>query len=80
MNIAGLAAESSIYIRPSLCAYYKQLQYNGRILKRNGQIQAVLTSDDGAVKIKKLDGQYVKLTHETDLIQAFPQFKNFSFN
>ena len=30
LNLSGLDADSTIYIRPSLCSYYKQLQYNGR--------------------------------------------------
>ena len=79
MNINGLTDESRIYINPSLCKYYKNLQYNCWILKRNGLIREVKTSDEGVIKIKTLNGEHVKVSHESDLVSRFEDFKNFSF-
>ena len=49
LDIAGLYANSKIFIRPSLCAYYKILQYNYRILKRYGLVKQVRTDDKMAL-------------------------------
>ena len=35
LDIPGLKDDSQIYIRPSLCPYYRTLQYNGRLLKKH---------------------------------------------
>lgn len=80
INIVGLTAESKIYLRPSLCPYYKNLAYNCRVLKRNNLIAGVHISDEGTVKIKNFDNEFIKITHERDLISRFPSFVHFSFN
>ena len=79
LDIDGLDKDSKIYIRPSLCPYYKNLQFNCRILRRNNQIKQVRTEDDGTIKIKMFDDTYEKITHEKDLVKLFPQFGDFIF-
>ena len=80
MNINGLTEDSKIYINPSLSKYFKNLQYNCRVLKRHGLIKGVKTSDDGVIKIKTLNDEFIKISHESDLINRFDQFANFSFS
>ena len=79
LEINGLDSNSQIYLRPSLCPYYKRLQYNCWLLRRNQQIKQVRTEDDGVIKIKTLDNVFVKISHEMDLRKKFPQFHHFSF-
>ena len=80
INVAGLTGESRIYIRPSLCPYYNKLAYNCRVLKRNGMIERVHTANDGKLSVKCLDGSFLKVTHETDLLDKFPRFERFNFD
>ena len=79
LDINGLEKDSKIFIRPSMCPYFKSLAYNRRILKRNNLIARVITEDDGSLKIKTLQDSYLKITHEKDLLDKFPQFSLFSF-
>ena len=79
LDIDGLNNDSKIYIRPSLCPYYKNLQFNCRILRRNNLIKQVRTEDDGTIKVKMFDDTYEKITHEKDLVKLFPQFGDFIF-
>ena len=80
LDIPGLTNESMIFLRPNLCPYFNKLAFNCRVLRRHELISKVVTSDEGVVKIKTLDNKFIKLTHETDLILAFPNFKHFNFN
>ena len=64
LDIAGLYANSKIFIRPSLCAYYKTSQYNCRILKRHGLVKQVRTEDDGSIKIKTLQDEFKNKKHK----------------
>ena len=77
IEISGITGDSKIFIRPSLCPYYKHLQYNCRILKRHDLIKFVATGDDGIIKIKTHDDRYVKITHESDLFERFKLFTHF---
>ena len=43
LQLNGLQNNIRIFIRPSLCPYYKQLVYNCRMLKRNDLISQVWT-------------------------------------
>ena len=79
MDIAGLTADSKIYIRPSLCSYYRCLAFNCRALKRNKLLTRVYVSDDGKISIRLLDGSIVKVSHESTLLKYFPNFQNFNF-
>ena len=79
LDLAGINNESAIYIRPSLCPYYKNLAYNCRQLRKFKQVQNTIVSDDGSVKIKTFDNMYIKITHEKDLTSRFPDFENFNF-
>ena len=80
VGIAGLHEESRIFIRPSLCSYYRNLAYNCRVLKRCNLIEKSNVSNDGKLSIKTLDGSYVKINHESDLKSRFPRFERFNFN
>ena len=80
MNINGLTEDSRIYINPSISKYFKNLQYNCRVLKRHGMIKSVKTGDDGVIKIKTLNDEFIKVSHESDLLKRFNQFQNFSFS
>lgn len=79
MEIPGLTEESEIYIRPSLCSYYRCLAFNCRVLKRQKLLSRVYISDDGRISIKLLDGSTVKVSHESTLLKYFPNFQNFNF-
>ena len=74
LQIDGLREDSAIYIRPSLSPYYKKLAYNCRLLKRNKFIESTFTNDDGSIKIKTLQGRYVKIYHQQDLSSRFQDF------
>ena len=58
LDIVGLDMNSKIFIRPSLCPYYKTLQFNCRNLKRHGPIKFVRTDNDGYIKIKTLKEEF----------------------
>ena len=77
LDLDGLDAENG-KINPSFCPHYKNLAYNCRQLKNGHQIASVLYEDDATLKIKLLDGSYVKVQHEKDLMDRFPAF-SFSF-
>ena len=79
IDINGVDDESKIYIRPSLCPYFRTLAYNCRLLKKYNLISFVFTNDDGTLKIKTLNDSYVKIFHESDLTSRFNQFKHFQF-
>ena len=80
IDIPGLTNESRIYIRASQCAYYKTLAYNCRLLRRGDLINAVFNGRDGRVTIKTLADEYVKVSHESELVDMFPLFGQFNFN
>ncbi len=80
VDIISLLESSKIYIKPSLCPYYKLLAYNCRVLKRHNVIEKVLTGNDGKVTIKISDGDFVKVTHESMLKSRFPRFEYFKFD
>ncbi len=79
IDIPGLHDESRIYIRASQCQYYKNLAYNCRMLKRSELIDSYYTAKDGRISIKSFEGENTKISHESDLLDQFPDF-NFSFN
>ncbi len=80
IDIAGLLPTSKIYIRPSQCSYYKTLGFNCRQLRREGLIMDVRNSNDGRIVIKTLSNDFIKISHETELVDMFPLFPNFNFN
>ena len=80
IDIPGLTRESKIYIRASQCSYYKSLGYNCRQLKRSGLIADAITGKDGRVTVKTLGDDYVKISHESELMDMFPAFRDFNFN
>ena len=77
IDIPGLHDESRIYIRASQCQYYKNLAYNCRMLKRSELIDSYYTAKDGRISIKSFEGENTKISHESDLLDQFPDF-NFS--
>ena len=79
IDIPGLNENSRIYINASQCPYYKCLAYNCRLLKRKGLISGHFTSKDGRITIKTHDEEFIKITHETELTQNFPLFREFNF-
>ncbi len=80
IDIAGLTPTSKIYIRASQCPYYRTLGYNCRQLRRQGLITDVRTSNDGRITIKTVTDEFVKISHESELIDMFPMFQDFNFN
>ena len=80
LEMAGLTEESKIFFRPSQCTYYKNLSYNCRVLKRKNLISKVNVAGDGRITITLLDNTFVKVSHESDLLKRFPNFKEFSFS
>ena len=80
LQLPGLIpGTSKVYINPSFCPYFKKLAYNCRLLKNANHVAGVVYEDDGTLKIKTLNGNYLKIQHETDLKERFPHFEfNFS--
>ena len=80
IHMAGLTENSKIFIRPSLCPYYRKMAFNCRELKRKGLVKDVFTSDEGIVKIKITpESDFIKVQHERTLLKYFPNFEGFSF-
>ena len=80
IEMAGLTNQSKIFIRPSLCPYYRKLAYNCRQLKRQNLITDIYTTDEGSIKIKiNSEGESIKILHEQTLLKYFPNFVGFSF-
>ena len=79
LDIEGVEESTEIYLRVSLCPYYKTLEYNCRILKRKKLITNVYTNDEGSIKIKTLDGSFIKISHESDLTCRFDN-KTLTYN
>ena len=80
LELPGLVpGTSKIYINPSFCPYFKNLAYNCRQLKNAKLISGVVYEDDGNLKIKSLNGNFVKIQHESDLTERFPTF-GFNFS
>ena len=71
--------DSVIYFNPSLCAYYKELAFNCRKLKKEGKITKVKVDDNGNISIILLTGGTVKVKHHTDLKEKFPN-EQFTFD
>ena len=80
LGIPGLNPDSQIFIRASQSPYVKNLAYNCRQLKRKNQIAQVITGKDGRLTIKTLDGDFIKVGHENDLRNRFPDFADFKFD
>ena len=81
IDIPGLNADSRIFLRASQCSYYKSLSYNCRQLKRAGLIEHTFVGKDGRVYIKTLEQEFVKISHESELMSKFPTFEfNFDSN
>ena len=80
IEMDGLTEDSKIFIRASQCAYYRNLAFNCRVLKRKGMVSSVKVGDDGKVSIKLLDITLVKVSHETTLLKHFPNFDGFNFD
>ena len=80
IDISGLNDDSQIFIKPSLCPYYSMLAFNCRVIKREGLISSVRVGDDCTIKIKTLDEKTVKTTHESELVEMFPNFGSFKFS
>ena len=74
----GLPEGTKLYINENQSKNMKSLSYNARLLKRDGLISDTWFSN-AAVRVKKLDESVVKITHEYELYQLFPQFP-FSFD
>ena len=82
IDIAGLHDDSSIYVKASLCPYYKSLAYNCRLLKKNNLVAGVEVTDEGIVKLnigEARNPRYIKIKHESELQDRFENFDKFSF-
>ena len=81
LDIAGITENSRIFIRASQCAYYKNLAYNCRNLKRAGLVHKVITGKDGRITLILNDkSSWLQVNHESVLVTNFPAFKDFDFN
>lgn len=80
IDVHGVDENTQIFIRASQCSYYAMLSYNCRVLKRKKLISGVSVSNDGRVSIKLENGTFVKIDHESTLMQHFPNFDGFSFS
>ena len=78
-SIRGIE-NAKIFFNPSLCTYYKELAYNCRLLKKEGQITKVKTDDNGVISIVLLSGATMKIKHHLDLKEKFEGFKSFTFD
>ena len=77
IDVPGINDDSRIFIRSSQCGYYKNLAYNCRKLKRNGDVEKIFTSSDGRITIQLPDRTYLKVTHSSVLSAKFPDFEDF---
>jgi hypothetical protein len=68
-----------LFINDNLSPNMRTLAFNARVMKRQKVIADTWFSN-AAVRIKKHDQQIVKVTHEIDLFENFPDFKQFSFD
>ena len=81
IDIPGINDDTRIFVRASQCAFYKNLAFNCRMLKRNGDVSKIITAVDGKITIQRADNlAYVKVTHGSVLSSNFPDFDNFDFN
>lgn len=69
---------TKIFINENLSRNMKSLSYNARLLKREGLIADTWFAN-AAVRIKKIDESVVKVSHEHELYEMFPDF-HFSFD
>ena len=70
---------TKIFINPNQSPNMKSLAFNARLLKNYGLIEDTWFNN-AAVRIKCLDGAYIKVTHEMDLFENFPNFQHFTFD
>ena len=75
LELPGLNPNSKIYINPSFCPYYKSLAYNCRLLKKENLIVGVIYEDDSTLKIKTMEGDFIRIQHESDLTDRFTNFE-----
>ena len=75
----GLPQGTKLYINDNKSPNMMNLAFNARVLKRKEQIADTWFSN-AAVRIKTLDGRILKITHDFDLYEAFPDFQGFSFD
>ena len=69
-----------IYINDNQSPNMRSLAYNARLLKNSGLISDTWFSN-AAVRIKRTpDSRTLKITHEKDLVDAFPAFDEFTFD
>ena len=74
-----LPAGTKIFVNHNLSPSMKIIESNARKLKREGKILDVWFTN-ASVRIKKLDGSVVKVDHEFNLCEYFPDYHGFTFN
>ena len=67
-----------IFMNPNLSPSMRNLHFHARKLKKENRIADTWFSN-AAVKIKHLDGSFLKVEHEFELYRAFPNYE-FSFD
>ena len=43
-------------------------------------VSSVFTDHEGNLKVRKMDGKWLKISHEDDLVENFSNFSQFTFN
>ena len=79
VTAVGLPQDTKIYVTNNLCPHMKSLAYECRLLKQKNRIKDTW-SFNGVLKIKRLNDDIIKISHEVDLFKLFPDFVDFSFN
>jgi hypothetical protein len=69
---------TKIFLNPNLSPSMRSLHFNARRLKKDNKIADTWFSN-AAVKIRHLDGSFLKVEHEFELYTAFPNYE-FSFD
>ena len=75
----GLPQGTALFINDNQSPNMKNLAYNARLLKRNNVIVDTWFSN-AAVRVKTLEGKVLKITHEIDLYDNFPDFQDYTFD
>ena len=76
----GWPKETKIYLNDNLSQTMKSVSYNARLLKNDGFISDTWFSN-AAVRIKcNENDKTIKVTHEKDLIDLFPNYTGFTFD
>ena len=78
-SLLNFPAGTSFYVNDNLSPTMRNLAFNARQLKKKGVIADTWFAN-AAVRIRTHDKRVLKITHEMDLFDHFPDFTGFTFD